>query len=150
MSLPSMWVWGLGQVPTLGGCGGVAPSPTGSSSSSGKSQVELESDWFVQSLYLPGEEKIIITIIIKKKNKPTNQSPQPRVVFLKGVAGEGLGQPPLCSGAVARLEPALGLNYSVAFREDKWGLERDTNKHISHCDGDGVDGCSWRGWTEHC
>lgn len=49
MGVPAISVaGGLGQVPTQaqGGCGGVAPSPTSSSSSFGKCQIELESDWF--------------------------------------------------------------------------------------------------------
>ena len=58
----------LGLVPIQdhGSCGGVAPSPTGFSGSFGKRQIQLESDWFVQRLYLPGEEKIIIIILRKQ------------------------------------------------------------------------------------
>lgn len=50
------------QVPiqNYGGCGEVTPSPTGFSSSFGKHQIQLESDWFVHRLCLPGEEVIII------------------------------------------------------------------------------------------
>lgn len=40
------------------------------------------------------------------------------------------------------LEPALELNYTVVFREDKQGVEWDANKHIFHYDLDG--GVSWR------
>lgn len=55
-----------------GGCGGVASSPTSFSDSFGKRQIQSESDWFVQRLYLPGEEKIIIII---KKNQFNRLSP---------------------------------------------------------------------------
>lgn len=53
---------GPGQVPIQdhGGCGGVAPSPTGFSGSFVKCQIQSESDWFVQRLYLPGDNIIII------------------------------------------------------------------------------------------
>lgn len=66
---------------------------------------------------MPGEEKIIIII---KKNRFSHLSPE---LFLKGGAWGRSWAPPLCSGAVARLEPALGLNHSAGFGEDKWGLE---------------------------
>lgn len=50
--------------------------------------------------------------------------------------------PPHCFCAVAVLEAAPELSYSVVFREDKWGLERDTNKRIFHYELGG--GVSWR------
>lgn len=44
-------------------------------------------------------------------------------MFIKGMEGGGLGHPLHCSCAVAMPEPALELNYTVVFREDKPGLE---------------------------
>lgn len=85
-----------------GDCGGLPPSPTGFSSSFGKHQIQLESDWFVQRLHLPGELKMLMVEHISSASSAWSW-------VLKGSRGTCLGYPPHCSCAAAKLEPALEL-----------------------------------------